>query len=127
MVSWYVLSRARVFIYVNITVCPACCFLFLLASHLLPPMLRNNVAGMNCRMILILALVGQLGEKTVRNLLQPILLVHSFVDPHFVVCGYRYYLWKAFSFRPVYSPTFLYITTRQRNYVQLNHHIKLKK
>jgi len=58
-------------------------------------------------MILILALVEQLGEKTVRNLLPPILLVHSFVDPHFAVCGYRYYLWKTFSFRPVYSPTFL--------------------
>jgi len=86
---------------------PHAVFLFLLASHLLPPMLRNNVAGMNCRMILILALVEQLGEKTVRNLLPPILLVHSFVDPHFAVCGYRYYLWKAFSFRPVYSPTFL--------------------
>lgn len=106
---------------------PHVVFLFLLASHLLPPMLRNNVAGMNCRMILILALVEQLGEKTVRNLLPPILLVHSFVDPHFAVCGYRYYLWKAFSFRPVYPPTFLYITTRKRNYVQLNHHIKLKK
>jgi hypothetical protein len=58
-------------------------------------------------MILILALVEQLGEKTVRNLLPPILRVHSFVDPHFAVCGYRYYLWKACPFRPVYSPTFL--------------------
>jgi hypothetical protein len=36
---------------------PLAGFLFLLASHLLPPMLRNNVAGMKCRMILILALV----------------------------------------------------------------------
>jgi hypothetical protein len=100
----------RVFIHVNIAVCPAYCFFFkffLFALHLLPPMLRNNVAGMNCRMILILALVGQLGEKTVRNLLPLILLVHSFVDPHFAVCGYRYHLWKAFSFRPVYSATFL--------------------
>jgi len=68
---------------------PHAAFLFLLASHLLPPMLRNNVAGMNCRMILILALVEQLGEKIVRNLLPPILQVHSFVDLHFAVCGYR--------------------------------------